>query len=288
MIFLLTLVSSTGASSSSWYRTLFVVIPSALSLDFVSAFGRAIVWLWIFTLVAALAVYEVWRFSGGWSGVPSERRDLGEGFDAEGARQGEGARRWTRWRDSYVWKVTVTFVATSLYLPLSKLSIGALVWTSDYWAVNNPYLASDSPIHLPLGPSDSFYDSLDFCYRTTMRRPTGFLHLGHFNWAYIILPVAGLAVGWITIALPWRLHRLAKQQAPRPDLFTELGEKRANIDAEYQRLIDADRSPFSYLYRGESGSSWTSLTELTRIGRVEYRRPRAAFKSYYMLIKLLK
>lgn len=121
-------------AKEGWYRTLFVTIPSALSLDFVSAFGKAVLWLWVFTLVGLGAVYELWRLTGRWSRSPSPSKrsrtsDQGEGLErrstASAARRG--------WRDSYAWKVAVTFVATSLYLPLSKISMGALFWSSDFW-----------------------------------------------------------------------------------------------------------------------------------------------------------
>ena len=238
MISLLTLASSADFSSSAWYRTLFITIPAALSLDFVSAFGKAIIWLWAFNAIAAVAVYEVWRFSR----VPTDGRVEGEGV--------HGSAKINRWRNSDGWKIATTFIATSLYLPLSKIAISALVWTSDYWPVPNPYLTSDSPAPAPLGPSNTFYEPLNFCYRTTMLRPAGFLGLRNFNWAYIILPVAALTVGWLTIFLPWRLYRLAVDSAPVPDHFTELGERRKDLNVEYQRLIDRDRSPFSFLYRG--------------------------------------
>jgi hypothetical protein len=131
MITLLT-SSSSSSTSSTWYRAIFYTVPSAISLDFVSAFGMAILWLWIFTAIAAVVVYELFRFTGGWKGTTQEKRDEGEGFD----REGSGRERkfwWRGWRDSHGYKVTITFLATSFYLPLSKLAIGALFWTSDYW-----------------------------------------------------------------------------------------------------------------------------------------------------------
>jgi hypothetical protein len=68
--------------------------------------------------------------------------------------------------------VTVTFLLTVLYLPLSTMAIHVLVWSQDLWAVPNPYVnaTSSPPIVLPLGPSDQFRDPLDFCWTTTMKK----------------------------------------------------------------------------------------------------------------------
>lgn len=142
MITLLT-SSSSNSTSSTWYRAIFFTVPSAMSLDFVSAFGMAIFWLWVFTAIAAIVVYELFRFTGGWKGTTQEKRDEGEGFDREGAGKRE-KRWWQGWRDSHGYKVTITFLATSFYLPLSKLAIGALFWTSDYW-VSSPHLLISLP-----------------------------------------------------------------------------------------------------------------------------------------------
>lgn len=114
--------------------------------------------------------------------------------------------------------------------------------------VENPYLTTDTPSPAPLGPSDKFRDPLSFCYRTTMLRPSGLL--GNFNWAFLILPISALTIGWLTIFLPWRLHQVAQRERPRVDPWTEMGEKRRDVEGEYRRLVEVDRSPFGFLYRG--------------------------------------
>lgn len=231
MLTLLMSSLSSGIAEQSWYRTVFVTVPSAISLDFVSAFGQALVWLWTFTFIGWLAVYELWRLSGKWHGI--RPRELGEGLDQP------GIIAKTSWRESYAWKVAVSFIATSLFLPLSKISLGALFWTQDYWVQDR--------IGIDSSGADNF-DPADFCYRTTMRRPAG---TANFNWAWIVLPIAGFTVLVMTIFLPWRLHRVVQNQRPSVDAWTELGEKRRDVEGEYRRLLDDDPSPFSFLYRGE-------------------------------------
>lgn len=82
-----------------------------------------------------------------------------------------------------------------------------------------------------------------------MLRPVNVL--GNFNWAYLILPVSAFTIVWLTFFLPWRLYWVAKKEAPVVDPWTEMGEKRKDLNGEYQKLVDVDRSPFSFLYRGE-------------------------------------
>ena len=130
--------SAVNFASTSWYHTLFVTLPSFLSLDFVSSFGHALIWLWIFTLLAFFCIYELWRFTGGCKGARQEKRDEGQGYDREGAFDEGGGGQGRGWRDRRGYKIAVTFGASSLYLPLSKLAVGALAWTSDYWAVEDP------------------------------------------------------------------------------------------------------------------------------------------------------
>lgn len=177
-------------------KAIFVTLPAVISLDFVSAFGHAIIWLWVFTLVAFFAVYELWRFTGKWSGVLHLQCDPGEGLDRDGSGT---AVCPTGWRNSRHYKMGITFLASALYLPLSKLAIGAMAWTSDFWPVPNPYLTTDNPVFVPLGDPTVFYAPDAFCYKTTMLIPSG---IHNFNWAYVILPVAISTLFWLTFFLP--------------------------------------------------------------------------------------
>jgi hypothetical protein len=83
----------------------------------------------------------------------------------------------------------VSFALTVLYLPLSTISVHAIVslcssdlirpfnmlqtWSSDFWPIDNPYTGLDGtqrPEIPPLGPSSVFRDPHDFCWTTTMRK----------------------------------------------------------------------------------------------------------------------
>ena len=142
-------------------------------------------------------MYELWRFTGRFSSSPTLPTDVGEGSDLASSPP---TKAHTSFRTSRGYKIIITFLATSLYLPLSKLAIGALSWTSDYWPVPNPYLAGvDNPVLVPLGDPSVFFDPGDFCWRTTMKRRDG---LHNVNWAWVVLPVAAGTVIWLTLFLP--------------------------------------------------------------------------------------
>lgn len=97
---------------------------------------------WVFTLIAGVLVYEFYRFTGGWRGDVGEKRDKGEGLDGEAAINFHREKEHTvkkyesnsdgkkqnklkgkGWRNSKTYKVIVTFLVTTLYLPSSKVAI---------------------------------------------------------------------------------------------------------------------------------------------------------------------
>ncbi|GAA5907037.1 uncharacterized protein JCM6883_006120 [Sporobolomyces salmoneus] len=238
--------STHSLAENSTLRTVFITIPSALSLDFASAFGQALLFLFVLTFLAFLALYEFYRFTGGWGGPAADSSggnnlDLGEGYDREDLHV-----RRTKFRDRKGWKIAVTFFLTSIYLPLSKLSLSALFWERGYW------------------PSELFDSDPqnDRCFTTIPLGGNG------FNSAIVIFPVALLVLGLLAGWFPIRMYRVVQGAKPSVDEWTELGELRRDKKGEYERLLDRDPSPFSFLYR-------------------EYRREWAAFRSIYMLVKLV-
>lgn len=57
----------------------------------------------------------------------------------------------------------------------------------------------------------------------------------------------------MTLWFPLRLRNVIAQALPRVDRYTELGKlrNRSDMDREYQRLLDRDRQPLTFLYRGK-------------------------------------
>jgi len=91
--------------------------------------------------------------------------------------------------------------------------------------------------------------------------------LSDFNWAWIIVPTAASTILWLTIYFPIRLWQVIGKSVPRVDVYTEMGEKRGDIEAEYERQLLLDRNALSFLYN-------------------VYRRKWAGFKAIYMAVKL--
>lgn len=57
-----------------------------------------------------------------------------------------------------------------------------------------------------------------------------------------------------TVYFPIRLRQVIQEAAPRVGRYTELGKLRSKSDRdrEYQRLLERDNNPFSFLYIGAS------------------------------------
>jgi len=199
---------------TSTFRTIFITIPSALSLDFASAFGQALLFLFLLTFFAFLGLYEFYRFTGGWQGpkgvVRRGETDLGEGYDREDLHV-----RKKRFRDRKGWRIAVTFFLTSIYLPLSKLSLSALFWERGYWP--SELLGTD--------PLD------DRCF-TTIPRGGG----KGFNSAIAIFPVALCVLGLLSCWFPMRMYGIVQSSRPSIDRFTELGEVRRDRKGECKCL----------------------------------------------------
>ena len=55
-----------------------------------------------------------------------------------------------------------------------------------------------------------------------------------------------------TIWFPIRLRKIIRQALPSVDKYTELGSLRSKseMDREYQRLLDRDKQPLAFLYKG--------------------------------------
>lgn len=176
-----------------------------LAGDFATAFGYALVWLFFFSAIALFAVYEIYRFSGGWQGIQEVES---EGLDQES----HCIPCKTGWRDGTRYKTAITFIATTLYLPLSKLALDGLVWSRDYWESTLVIAQSSDPSA-----------AIDFCYRTNFDS-------SHFHLAYIIILFSSLIFFILSIFLPYRLYQIAEASAPKIDNFTSLGTKRKDKD----------------------------------------------------------
>jgi hypothetical protein len=117
-----------------------------------------------------------------------------------------------------------------LYIPLSKLSVDALVWSSDYWPTHN-HASTVTP------------NVEGMCYKTNSDPD-------QFNWAFVIIPVAAITVIFYTLYFPYLMMRTISKLLPRVDEYNELGNKRTSgeMETEYMRLLGRDKSPLNFMY----------------------------------------
>ncbi|GAC95836.1 hypothetical protein PHSY_003413 [Pseudozyma hubeiensis SY62] len=226
--------SDPTSTTSKFFKFLLQTLPAFLGFDLVSVFGYAVIFFVVWIVITALALWRFWRMT-----KAHNPNKTVEGYDSQGWIY-KSASRGTRFANT-----CLVFVLGLLYLPLSKLAVDALVWSSDFWPVPNPYKGGiDDPVPGPLlGDPDLWHAPLDFCYTTTMRKDA-------FNWAYVILPLAVLTIIFYTLWYPYKLMMTIKEMLPNVSKFNELGRKRSEEEMQiyYHRLLNRDKSPFNFLY----------------------------------------
>lgn len=226
--------SDPDSTSGKAFKFLLQTLPAILGLDLVSVFGYAVIFFVVWILISALALWRFWRMT-----KAHNPNKTVEGFDSQGWIY-KSSSRGTRLANT-----CLVFILGLLYLPLSKLAVDALVWSSDFWPVPNPYKGGiDDPVPAALlGDPDIWRAPLEFCYTTTMRRDA-------FNWAYVIIPLAVLTIVFYTLWYPYKLMMTIKELLPHVSPYNELGRKRSEEEMQiyYHRLLDRDKSPFNFLY----------------------------------------
>lgn len=136
------------------YSTILTALfsPNVLALNVVHTLVGSFIMLTVSIAVAGLLLYY-FHLSTKRIALASSR----EGLQGKDTGAGWGV-------------IFASFILTVIYLPLSTVSVHALLWSEDFWVVPNPYTnATTLPPSLPsLGPASEFRDPLDFCYTTTM------------------------------------------------------------------------------------------------------------------------
>ncbi|KAJ6604613.1 hypothetical protein DFH09DRAFT_1123281 [Mycena vulgaris] len=227
---ILTTIVPVGDDLTNKWRNLFLgTIPNILALNFVSSVNQSLLFLLLFMSLAVVLLFLFRRASSNY-----DRYRI-----VEGLQQVDSPR-------SRMGLVVVTFLLTVIYLPLSTMAVHVLVWSSDLWAVSNPYTNATTfpPVVPPLGPSSEYRDPLDFCWTTTMKR-------NEINYAPALVILAVLVLS-LTVWFPIVLRQIIKQSVPDVDRYSELGRRRNSqeMDSEYHRLLSRDRNPFAFLYSG--------------------------------------
>ncbi|CAE6445855.1 unnamed protein product [Rhizoctonia solani] len=244
-IFALILNTIVGNSSGRW-RTLFLgTIPNVLALNFGGKLLQSITFLGILTVTSGGLLFWFYKLTNRWSPNAAP-----EGLLSRDPARGTHAIP------------LVSFVLTVLYLPLSTISVHAITWSSDFWPVENPYINAENADLKPLGPSSVFHDPLDFCWTTTIQQD-------EINYAPVAVILGIVTLIFMTFWFPIRLGRTIKRSLPVVEPYDTLGQRRSEEEMkhEYQRVLERDKSPFSFLYN-------------------EYRREWGSFKAIYLGGKL--
>ncbi|KAJ7071068.1 hypothetical protein C8F01DRAFT_1108962 [Mycena amicta] len=228
---LLTTIVPVGKNlSSNWHQLLLGTIPNVLALNFASTVNQSLIFLVLFLALAMTLLYLFHRAAANY-----DRYKVVEGLQQAGAQR------------SRTGLVAITFLLTIIYLPLSTMAVHVLVWSSDLWAVPNPYTNATSfpPVVPPLGPSSEYRNPLDFCWTTTMKR-------NEINLAPALVILSVIVIASLTIWFPVALRQIIQQSVPKVDQYSELGRLRNNreLESEYDRLLSRDRNPFAFLYSG--------------------------------------
>ena len=157
-------ISSPGTGEDRW-RTLFLkTIPNVLALNIPTKLKQSLIFLVVLMVICGTLLYRFYV--------------LTEVYCTRVLKEGRQPRQpppsWST--------ILVTFLLTVLYLPLSTIAMHGILWSSDFWVVENPYISDNfSPSKMqPLGDPTVWRDPLDFCYTTTLRKDQG-------NWAPLVV-----------------------------------------------------------------------------------------------------
>ncbi|CAG8515043.1 15568_t:CDS:2 [Rhizophagus irregularis] len=209
-----------------WIKTILVTIPNLLSLNLDRIFGNGTAFFLAFCTIVFIGLY--------WFRIMTK-------YDPNADIEGLESHPWNlRPESKRKHNIIIVFILTTLYLPLSKLSLNALVWSDSFWPVTNPYNNTDFPIFEKSG-SDTMRDPSDFCYVTSMNKED-------LNFSPVIIAVALITICVLTFWFPIALKRLVDKNLPRVDKYNEMGETRHNRDEEYKRLLGKDTCPYNFLY----------------------------------------
>ena len=157
-------ISSPGTGEDRW-RTLFLeTIPNILALNIPTKLKQSFIFLIVLMVICGILLHQFYILTEEYC-----TRVLKEGRQPRQPRPS-----WST--------ILVTFLLTVLYLPLSTIAMHGILWSSDFWVVENPYISDNfNPSKMQsLGDPTIWRDPLDFCYTTTMRKDQG-------NWAPLIV-----------------------------------------------------------------------------------------------------
>ncbi|CAH7686366.1 expressed protein, partial [Phakopsora pachyrhizi] len=182
-------------------------ISAVAGFDLLSFSGYSNWWFWILASFIIIIFYEFFTITRrildprSLNNKPLERREGLEAYQVETSK-----RPWKNRKQSNFYFDFVVTLLSVFYVPFTKLSISALIWSSEFWIVENPYAETDSPQSTSSGSSTDFQDSLNFCYTTTAKAHAD--GIPALNGVIFILPLALLLFLTLTFWFPLQLWRI--------------------------------------------------------------------------------
>ncbi|CAI2166476.1 7591_t:CDS:2 [Funneliformis geosporum] len=232
---ILTFVPSTIVGD--WVKIILDLIPNLLSFNLDHVFGNGTTFFLVFCVIVFGGLY--------WFRTMTK-------YDPNADVEGLESHPWNiRPESKRRHNVVVVFTLTTLYLPLSKLSLDALVWSDSFWPIPNPYFQNVDFPDFGSG-SDNFRDPKDFCYVTSMNK-------NDLNFSPVIIGVAIITICVFSFWFPLALKRLVDKNLPRVDKYDELGETRHNTEVEYKKLLMKDTCPYNFLYNAYNDKSFARV-----------------------------
>ncbi|GES75634.1 hypothetical protein RCL_jg12770.t1 [Rhizophagus clarus] len=208
-------------------------IPDFLSLNMDQVFGFGAVFLLIFFVIGFGCLF-VFRKIANWKKVT----------DVENLESSS--------RFSLLQSHMIIFVLTTLYVPLTRLSLETLVWSDSFWPVKNPYLPDvDFPDFNSMidAGNDALRLPQDFCYVTSMNK-------NEVNLSPFIIALGILNLAVFSFWFPIKLKKIVNKHMNR------FGFARNDKDE------DDDKNSHKFIYDGYN-KNWSN------------------YKSFIMIIKFL-
>ncbi|CAI2173655.1 2335_t:CDS:2 [Funneliformis geosporum] len=213
-----------GMFSRNWIYIILASIPDFLSLQMDDVFGFGVVFFLLFFVIGFGSLY-LFRNITKWSKA-SDVENIGS----------------SRTSSCSLLKNHINiFVLTTIYVPITKLSLDAVVWAAPFWPVANPYLPNvDFPDFDSMGEegNDALRYPKDFCYVTSMKKDG-------LNFSPFIIALALLNLGAISFWFPITLKKIVDRQTGRFGLTAseETKGKKTVVDEE-------DNYPHKFLFNG--------------------------------------
>ncbi|KAH9464974.1 hypothetical protein Pst134EB_004472 [Puccinia striiformis f. sp. tritici] len=179
---------------------LFQWLPGLFSFDLTIFLGYSSPFILIYPGLVCLMLCEFYRLTGGWNALGKRRstqekgqrnhhipkkecegHELPESQAADSAATSSSFKHYFGWkkiehfRNTNFYSIAITLILLSLYVPITRISIEALVWGNNFWPIDNYYVKNqdqevnltDKLLHEVPG---SLITPIEFCYRTTIKK----------------------------------------------------------------------------------------------------------------------